>query len=122
MPNKIKGYKRSVATTGRMHVSRSRKGASVKALLERFSGPGLERIADQADAQARWREWLARHLPEGLAAHVSGVAQQGERLTVFTESAAWSARARFAMAELEGLIKKERPEITEVRVKVMPRK
>ena len=122
MPNKIKRYKRSVAVTGHVHVGISRKGSSVKTLLERLPGLTIARISGQAAAQDRWRQWLAKRLPEGLFARVSGVVERDRILTVFTESAAWSARAKYAMAELEGDIKKEFPEIREIVVRVMPRK
>lgn len=122
MPNKIKRYKRGVVTTGRLHAGSSRKGASVKALLERLPGLALGRISQQASVQARWREWLGKHLPAALLEHVSGVADQDGKLVVFTESAAWSARARYALAELEPLIKKEWPALRQVVVKVMPRR
>ena len=121
MPNKIKGYKRSVAASRRVHVSSSRKGASVKALLERIPGVAFTRIADQSAAQIRWREWLEKRLPAALAARISGVVERDAILTIFTESAAWSARARYAMAELEPLIRKERPQLRAIAVKVMPR-
>ena len=121
MPNKIKRYKRSVAASRRVHVSSSRKGASVKALLERIPGVAFTRIADQSAAQSRWREWLEKRLPAALAARISGVVERDEILTIFTESAAWSARARYAMAELEPLLREEFPGLREVTVKVMPR-
>lgn len=122
MPNKIKGYKPSVATTGRMHVSTSRKGDSVKALLERRKMPLLRRVSEQASAQIQWREWLEKRLPEALVPHLSGVVEQGEKLTVFTESAVWSARLRYALAEIETLIKKEQPQIAQIAVRVMPKR
>jgi hypothetical protein len=60
MPNKIKRYKRSVAVTGHMHVSNSRKGASVKTLLERLPGLTIARISDQSAVQDRWRQRHAK--------------------------------------------------------------
>jgi hypothetical protein len=120
MPNKIKRYKRSVAASRRVHVSSSRKGASVKALLERIPGVAFTRIADQSAAQSRWREWLEKRLPAALAARITGVVERDEILTVFTESAAWSARMRYALADLEADIKKESKKIRELAVRVMP--
>jgi hypothetical protein len=121
MPNKIKPYKRGVAITGHVHVGISRKGASVKALLERLPIRAIARISDQSAAQKKWREWLSERLPEGLFSRISGVVEQDAMLTVFTESAAWSARARYALAELENDIKKESAGIRNVVVRVMPR-
>ena len=121
MPNKIKRDKRSVAASRRVHVGTSRKGASVKALLERIPGVAFTRIADQSAAQSRWREWLEKRLPAALAARISGVVERDEILTVFTESAAWSARMRYALAELESDIRGESQNIRDIAVRVMPK-
>jgi hypothetical protein len=120
MPNKIRPYKRGVAITGHMHVGNSRKGASVKALLERLPTPAITRISDQSAAQEKWKAWLRSRLPEGLFSSISGVVEKDATLTIFTESAAWSARARYAMAELDCDIKKESNQIAQIVIRVMP--
>ena len=104
-----------------MHVSTSRKGDSVKALLERLPGLALTRIADQAGRQHHWRAWLEAHLPPQAFSHVSGVVERAGTLVVLTESAGWSARVRFAVAEVETALKEAHPAIREVVVKVMPK-
>ena len=98
-----------------------RKGDSVKALLSARGGPTLARVTEQAARQNEWRKWLENRLPAELIAHLSGIVERGETLVVFTESAAWSARMRYAVAEIETLIKKESGEIRRVEVRVMPR-
>jgi hypothetical protein len=121
MPNKTKRYKRGESSTGRAHVRNVRKGDSVKALLKHGGGVALARVSQQAAQQMEWRKWLESQLPSEAAAHVSGVVERGDTLVVFTESAAWSARVRYAVAEIEPLIKKKRQEIRQVVVRVMPR-
>ena len=88
-----------------------------------ISGPGvaLARVSEQADKQQEWRKWLESTLPRAAVEHLSGVVERGATLVIFTESAAWSARVRFAVAEIEGLIKKESQGIENVVVRVMPK-
>lgn len=120
MPNKKSRHKRGIASTERMHVRTSRKGDSVKALLEGLPGLTLRRISTQADRQLKWRAWLESHLPDTAFSHVSGVVERSGTLVVMTDSAAWSARIRYCVADLEELLKKENPEVKEVVVKVLP--
>jgi len=61
------------------------------------------------------------HLPREAAAHVSGVVERHDTLVIFTASAAWSARVRFAVAEIEGQLKRAHPGIAEVAVRVLPK-
>ena len=94
---------------------------SVKALLSRISQSLRTPVAEARQAPRHWREWLEKKLPDGLDAHVTGVVERDTQLTIFAESAAWSARLRFAMAELEAQIRLENAAIQKVLVKVMPR-
>jgi hypothetical protein len=84
-------------------------------------GLALARVSQQAARQKKWREWLAEKLPAEALVRLSGVVERGDTLVVFTESAVWSARVRYAVAEIEPLIKKEWPGVREVMVRVMPR-
>jgi hypothetical protein len=84
-------------------------------------GVALARVSEQAARQKQWRKWLEEKLPAETLEHLSGLVERGDALVIFTESAAWSARMRFAVAEIEGHIRKEWPGITEVVVRVMPR-
>jgi hypothetical protein len=115
MPNKIKRNKRD-----KMRL-RSRKltGDSVKDLLAR-SNPALARLSDQARRQALWRAWLDAHLPKEAGAQVSGIVEKHDTLVIFTASAAWSARVRFAVAEIEEAMKRAHPAIAHVVVRVLP--
>ena len=122
MPNKTTRYKRGGASAGRSYVRNGRKNSdSVKTLLSGKGSVALARVSAQAARQKEWRQWLEEKLPAATVARLSGVVERGDTLVVFTESAAWSARVRFAVLEIEPLIKKEWPGIREVLVRVMPR-
>jgi hypothetical protein len=121
MPNKLRRDKRSGTRNLATNVSKPfRPTDSVKDVLGR-SSPTLTRVADQAERQNHWKQWLAQHLPAELATRLSGVVERDDTLVIFTESAAWSARLRYFMHELEGQIKQTRPAIQHVSIRVMPR-
>ena len=115
MPNKIQRNKRRKSRMRR----RERSGDSVKDLLA-GAHPALQRLKEQAARQALWGAWLDAHLPAEARAHVSGIVERRDTLVIFTASAAWSARVRFAVAEIEAALKRAHPGITEVEVRVLP--
>ena len=94
---------------------------SIGDLLNR-NGPVLSRIGDQSARQAFWRGWLQARLPAALAARISGVIARDGVLTVFAESAAWSARLRYAIEELDAPVREADPDIRRLALKVLPRK
>ena len=94
---------------------------SVKALLSRISRNVANPVAEQRQAQQGWREWLKNKLPESIETRVTGVVERDGTLTVFAESAAWSARLRLEIAELESQIRERNADIEKLVVKVMPR-
>jgi len=100
----------------------TRAPESVKTLLGRISQLTRMPVAQRRQAQHDWREWLKNRLPEGLEAHITGVVERDANLTVFAESAAWSARLRFAIAELDTEIRSQSAAIENVQVKVLPRR
>jgi len=81
----------------------------------------LTRVADQAGLQTWWRDWLTNHLPGELTPRLTGVVERDDTLVIFTESAAWSARLRYVMQDLDAQIKQARPTIQHVSVRVMPK-
>jgi hypothetical protein len=95
-------------------------GDSVKELLAR-AAPALRRVTEQAVRQTFWRDWLAAHLPAALYEHVSGVAERDGTLVIFASSAAFSARLRFALLELDAELRAAAPELAAVKVRVLPR-
>jgi hypothetical protein len=79
------------------------------------------RVTDQSIRQKFWRDWLSAHLPAEVAAKLSGVSERDGLLVIFAESAAWSARLRFALRELECEIRAADPAVSSVVVRVLPR-
>jgi hypothetical protein len=67
-----------------------------------FSTPlvGLERLARRATEAAGLADLVRRELPEPLGDHVVGAARRGDDLVVLMDSAAWSARVRYAAPQL----------------------
>jgi hypothetical protein len=116
MPNKIK---RNKGQTRRLRPTQG-KSDSVKDLLQR-AHPALARLSAQAQLEERWRTWLGRNLPVEAAAQVSSVVQRHDTLVIFTHSAVWSARVRFAVAEIETELKRAHPAISAVSVRVLPK-
>jgi hypothetical protein len=121
MPNKLRRDKRGGTRNPATSVSKPfRRPDSVKEVLGRAS-PTLTRVSDQAGRQSHWKQWLAQQLPGDLTARLSGVVEREDTLVIFAESAAWAARLRYLMQELEPQIKQARPTIQHVSVRVMPK-
>jgi hypothetical protein len=119
MPNKLQRDKNN-RRGSRREVARIRPGAdSVKSLLAR-SSPVLAQVADQAARQRLWRKWLDDRVAEPLRARITGVVERDGELVIFTESAGWGVRLRYAMAELESELRLAHPEISRVLVRVLP--
>jgi Dna[CI] antecedent, DciA len=93
---------------------------SVKELLSKLT-PTLKRVSDQVARQNFWRDWLDAHLPLEIREKLTGVVEREGALVIFTESAAWSARLRYLILEMEAQIRAVDPKITEVSVRVLPR-
>ena len=102
-------------------VSTSRTVESVKALLSRSSQSALSDVAQHRQSQKDWRSFLSSKLPAALASRVTGVVERDENLVIFAESSAWSARLRYAIAELDEEIRRANPAIKSVNVRVMPK-
>jgi hypothetical protein len=91
-------------------------------LLSRSSHAALGRVAGQRQSQSDWRIWLSSKLPAALATRITGVTENAENLVIFAESSAWSARLRYAIAELDSDIRRANPAIQNVSVRVMPKR
>jgi len=98
-----------------------RREHSVKALLQ-GSSPVLGAIAAEMERQATWRTWLAARLPETLFARITGVVERNAELVIFTESASWGVRLRYAMPDLQAELERFNPRIARVRVRVLPQR
>jgi hypothetical protein len=121
MPNKPPRNKARTSHFRQKTRGRSRLGSSVKGLLAGSRNTVFSRISAQKTAADEWRSWLETRLPEELSSRISGLVERDGSLTVFTESAAWSARLRFALAEIEKEVRKKSPEVTGIAVRVLPR-
>jgi Dna[CI] antecedent, DciA len=120
MPKKTRRNKRGKGRLGHSATSLGARIDSVKALLEHGT-PGLKRVTAQLARARFWSGWLEQHMPAELTARLSGVAEHNGTLVIFAESAAWSARLRFAVLELESAIRAEDAAIENIKVRVRPR-
>jgi hypothetical protein len=120
MPKKVRRDKRGSSTVSSGAVGNVRRLDSVKELLTRRS-PALMRVTTAAARANLWNEWLSNRLPPEIRARLSGVVERDDTLVIFAESAAWSARLRFAVQELEREILSAAGGLTAVVVRVRPR-
>jgi hypothetical protein len=76
--------------------------AMVDPLKPLFSGFGgsLERLARKAAATSALADQVRESLPENLRGHVVSAVRRGDDLVIGVDSAAWSARVRYAGAQL----------------------
>src|SRR5262245_19622718 len=107
MPKKVKRNNPAATRLRGGSVGTSRSAESVNSLLSRASHSALTRVAEQRQSQKDWREWLGSKLPADLNARVRGAVERDGNLVIFAESSAWSARLRFAVPELESLLRAE---------------
>ncbi len=81
----------------------------------------MTRVTAQAARAKFWNDWLSQHLAAEIRARVSGVVERDDTLVIFAESAAWSARLRYSVQELEREILAAAPGLTAIVVRVRPR-
>jgi len=89
-----------------------------------FGGPlpGLEQLATRAAAAESLTATVSRELPTPLGAHVVSAARRDEDLVIIVDSAAWTARVRYAGPRLkERLAELGGPVAGKVRVRVRGR-
>jgi hypothetical protein len=120
MPNKHRFDKPNAPMMGHFtRLQRTTAAQSAKELLLRRT-PVLNELTGQAARQRFWRDWLGTRLPPELASKVSAVVEREVRLTIFARSAAWVARLRYAVRELEPEIRATAPTLATVQVRVLP--
>jgi len=81
----------------------------------------LTQVTDQATRQRFWSDWLCHHLPTEFGARICGVVERDGTLVIFAASAAWCARLRYALQELDPQIRAAAPQLTAIAVRVQPR-
>ena len=119
MPKPPPRYNPRHVTAAGSPSSRVKKPIGIKDLLGR-SAPLQQAIARQADRGTFWRGFFAARLAPDLAGQITQIVEREGALTVYAQSAAWSARLRFAMAELWGEAQAASPGLTRCSVKVQP--
>lgn len=77
-------------------------------------------FARQTTTQTSFESFFSGKLDPGLSRAVSHYVEQGGKLTVFVSSAAWSARMRFALAELWPQLQLEHPQLSSWTVRIQP--
>jgi hypothetical protein len=80
----------------------------------------LTRVTQQAQRQEFWWDWLKARLAPELTASLSGVVERDGSLTIFAQSAAWVARLRYAVQELDREIRAASPALSKINVRVLP--
>jgi hypothetical protein len=120
MPKKMSRNKRGSSRISTARPARAPRVHSVKDLLTQKSAL-LTRVTQHATRQNHWEKWLASHLPAQLVTHLVSVSEQDHALVVFAASAAWAARLRYALAELERDMRALDIELKSVEVRVLPR-
>jgi hypothetical protein len=120
MPKKMSRNKRGSTRVSTRTASRPLQIHSVKELL-RGKLPLLTRVTHQATRQNLWHDFLAARVPAPLAARISGVSEHAGTLVIFAESAAWCARLRYAVLELEADIRAADATLSGIEVRVLPR-
>lgn len=112
-----KNPKRHKTTTARYVKPRRVSGQLASALP-----PGDVRLAVTQGAAAleRTAAWVRELLPAPLAAHVAQALERDGGLVVFTESGAWAARLKLALAELEEPLSRRLAPGARVQVRVIP--
>ena len=86
-----------------------------------FSTPldGLDRLARKAAEAVGLADVVRRELPDAWGQHVVGAARRADDLVVMVDSAAWSARVRYAAPKLvQRLAELGEPVVGKVRVRV----
>jgi hypothetical protein len=120
MPKKVRRDKRGNASVSSSPGPTSRRVDSVKQLLARRA-PALMRVTTHIRRADFWREWLSLHLPAQIRPRLSGVIERDGTLVIFAESAAWCARMRYSVLELEPEIRAAAVNLTAIEVRVRPR-
>lgn len=92
----------------------------VKDLLAK-SGITSKGIAQFADQQDKWLKMLRARLEPALCERITGTGFDAGTLTVYVESAAWSARLRYALAEELPALREGDATLVAVSVRLRPR-
>jgi hypothetical protein len=91
---------------------------SIADLLTRSRAPALRRAGPQP---FDWMSFLGEELAPDLSSRITATEwAEGGRLVIYTESAVWCTRLRYALADAAPAIQGRRPEIREIEVRIAP--
>jgi len=82
--------------------------------------PTLAERAKKGPETSEWQVAVMEALGPELANKVNRVSLDGGRITVVVESAAWAARVRFKLGEVEDQLRKACPQYDATEVKIRP--
>jgi len=101
---------------------RVRQGVTPKAVGDLISArlPILVERARKEQEASEWQVAVMKALGPDLAVKVNRCSLESGKLTVVAESSAWAARMRFALADLEPILKGLIPDFRELQVRVRP--
>jgi hypothetical protein len=117
MPKPPGRHKKFPSSMSNRSANSGRKPFIVKDLLAK-SGLLSKASAQLVDSNQQWRDFFRNRLPKGLPEQIDTLVEDAGTLTVFASSAAWSARLRYALLELEPEMKRESPRLKRCVVKV----
>jgi hypothetical protein len=117
MPKPPGRYKKFPSSMSSRAANPGRKPFIVKDLLAK-SGLLSKVSAQLVDSDQQWREFFRKRLPEDMAGQIDTLVEEAGTLTVFASSAAWSARLKYALLELEPEMKRESARLKRCVVKV----
>jgi Dna[CI] antecedent, DciA len=116
MPKKPTADKKTRARNVLPKAAFRKAPTSINDLLLRRSA--FQQLAARIPEQKSWSDWLRALVPAELAAHIVNVIPKGAELVVLADSAAWSARLRYALAALEPQITARDAAVQRTRVRV----
>jgi hypothetical protein len=117
MPNRRKRNKDAGTHQRVRNVRPIVKPQSVAELIQRR----LPALVGEVRSQSTLLAYLRGKLAPELAQRLCGAEQKQARLVLFTESATWAARLRYALPEVAVHIRRDFPLVSETVVRVMPR-
>lgn len=104
--------------------SRIRRGFSPRTVGDLISArlPSLVESAPQTSDRSEWHVAVMKALGPELANKVNRCSLASGRVTVVVDSAAWAARMRFALADLDPQLRQLVPGFRELTVRIRPPK
>ncbi len=97
-----------------------RPGGAPRSVAELLTRGRAAALVTQRPQVSDWKDFILQRLAPDLGPRVTSVELRRTALVVLTESAAWAARLRFALGEASAEVRRLKPEVTQVEVRVAP--